>query len=277
MWMTLGLLGFFGSFLFLVMTIVSVFRKNGQTKKHLTIAVICVIVFLVAAFVDRKPVTTSVTQSQNATSEQTTKDEVESKTKDEVESEAKAEAEAKANAEQEATAKAETEARAKAQTETEKKAEQIPGTIGMTPEQFKTAFNKVAAEYQSDLIINNITITEGVAQNTFQYMFTKNLGIIGTVNKKDGSVREVLLMGAGDGTVKSGADILIGMGILITATNPDLSDVERGNVLRELGVIDGGDIMDLNKSTVRNGIRYKITTSVDLGIWFSAIDANEKK
>lgn len=274
MWMTLGLLGFFGSFLFLVMTIVSVFRKNGQTKKHLTIAVICVIVFLVAAFVDRKPVTTSVPQSQNVTSEQT-KAEVESKTKDEVESEVKAEAEAKA--EQEATAKAETEARAKAETETEKKAEQIPGTIGMTPEQFKTAFNKVAAEYQSDLIINNITITEGVAQNTFQYMFTKNLGILGTVNKKDGSVREVLLMGAGDGTVKSGADILIGMGILITATNPDLSDIERGNVLRELGVIDGGDIMDLNKSTVRNGIRYKITTSEDLGIWFSAIDANEKK
>lgn len=277
MWMTLGLLGFLGSIIFVVMSVVSVFRKNGQAKKNLKIAGACFIVFLVAVFSDdRKPATSTVTQSQNETSEQS-KAEDESKTKAEVEAKAKAEAEAKAKAEQEEKAKAEVEAKAKAEAEAKKKAEEIPGTIGMTPEQFKTTFNKAATEFESDLIINNITVTEGAAQNSFQYMFTENLGIIGTVNKKDGSVRDVMLMGTGDGTLESGADILIGMGILITATNPELSADERGNVLRELGIIDSSDIMDLNKSTIRNGIRYKIMTSKDLGIWLSAGDANEKE
>lgn len=46
-----------------------------------------------------------------------------------------------------------------------------------------------------------------------------------------------------------------------TAFNKD-----RVNILRELGLMDGGDVINLNKDTIRNGIKYSLNTSKELGI-----------
>lgn len=165
-----------------------------------------------------------------------------------------------------------------APTETEEaKAEnEIPGTIGMTPEEFKEAFNAAAKEFDSNFRIGNITVEDGPVQDTFTVHLTDHLAIVGSVNKADGSVRDVLIMGQGDGSLSSGLDIMVAMGILIAATNPELTPEERGKVLEDLGLFDDTvDLTDHTASTIRNGIQYTLTASDMIGIVFSAGDAND--
>lgn len=158
----------------------------------------------------------------------------------------------------------------------EKVADEVPGSLGMTPEKFKQEFNRAAKELEFPYRINKITVKNGSVQDVFQYMFTDHLGLTASVNKKDGTVRDVLILGQGDGSLKSGVDIILAMGVLIETTNPDLSPTERGNILNDLGVMgDNVDVNNLDGKTIRNGIKYTITSSPQLGIMFSAGDANE--
>lgn len=177
---------------------------------------------------------------------------------------------------EEAKKKADEEAQKKA--DEEKKKQEIPGTIGMTPEEFKAAFNKFSNDFGSSLKIKTLKVQDGPVQDGFKVILTDNLGITGTVNKKDGSVRDVLILGRGDGTPKSGSDLIVSFGILIAATNPDLSSDERGGVLKDLGFFEKNvDVNKMDKSTIRNGIEYSIKGSDMLGLMFSAKDANDHR
>ncbi|WP_035300877.1 hypothetical protein [Brevibacillus thermoruber] len=269
MWMTIGLLGLLGVIVFLVMSIISAIRKTGQAKNHLKVAGVCFLLFLVAVAKDtpKKSETTVPTETANQTESNQTVSTTTSP------------------AEQPAAtpiSTASTQTSVQQQEAPKQDAPQpdsaIPGTIGMNPEQFKAAFNKASKEFNSDLKINTIKVEEGPVQNSFQVNLTKNLSMVGVVNKKDGSVRSVTMIGVGDGSVKSGVDIILGMGILITATNPEISADDRGKVMEELKLIgdDSVDILDLDTKTIRNGIRYTVKSSRELGIWFTAGDANEE-
>lgn len=163
-----------------------------------------------------------------------------------------------------------------ADTETKPEDSKIPGTIGINPEEFRAAFNKASQEVSAGFTIDKITVQEGEAQDTFQYMLTDNIALVGTVNKADGSVRDVMIMATGDGTFKSGADIIIAMGVLIVATNPDLAVEERGGILDDLGLTSGEDLMGLNTNTTRNGLRYHFTATEGLGILFGVADENDQ-
>lgn len=153
----------------------------------------------------------------------------------------------------------------------------IPGTLGFTPSEFKNRFNQAATEFKTELRISNLKVEPGSVQDTFQCQFTNSLGLVGSVNKADGSVRDIMIIGQGDGTAKSGMDIIMSMGILIAAANPELSANERGNILRDLGLLgDNVNLKNLDKKTVRNGRKYHINTSDVIGIMFSVGDANDK-
>lgn len=154
----------------------------------------------------------------------------------------------------------------------------IPGTIGMTPEEFRKAFNARADSMKSKIkITKKLTIEDGLVQDTFQFMFNDYLGLTGTVNKSDGSIRDVMMLGRGDGTAASGANVIVVMGLVILAVNPDLPSTEVGSILTDLHVLDDGvDLTKIDESTVRNGIRYHVQGSKELGLMFSAGDANDK-
>ncbi|AIQ59663.1 hypothetical protein [Paenibacillus borealis] len=154
----------------------------------------------------------------------------------------------------------------------------IPGTIGMTPEEFRKEFNARADSMESKLKISKkLTVEDGLAQDTFQYMFNDFLGITGSVNKADGSIRDIMMIGRGDGTSASGANIIVVMGLVILAVNPDIESTEVGSIITDLKVLeDGVDLAKIDESTVRNGIRYHVQGSNELGLMFSAGDANDK-
>ncbi|SEG35025.1 hypothetical protein [Paenibacillus sp. UNC499MF] len=151
------------------------------------------------------------------------------------------------------------------------------GNIGITANQFKTAFNKAAAEFKSDLKIGSLKVEDGAVQNTFSTKLTEHLYVNGSVNKSDGKLREVYVLGNGDGTPKSGADLMVSFGLIVTATNPNLSADERGTVFKDLGLIgDNVDIKKLDKSIVRKNIKYTIKYMDQIGFMFIASDPNEK-
>jgi hypothetical protein len=165
-------------------------------------------------------------------------------------------------------------------TESKEKAEQSskPGDIGMDVEGFRKAFNSTAKNLNLiDMTLGKLKVQDGAVQDVFTYKISDYVYLQGSINKSDGSVREVTMVGAGDGTAQSGTDILVTIGLLIASTNPDLTTEERAGVLQDLGLLsEGVDISQINQSTKRNGIKYTIKGSKELGVWFIASDANEK-
>lgn len=152
-----------------------------------------------------------------------------------------------------------------------------PDSLGLTPEEFRDRFNTAAKELDTNFYIDNINIQSGSAQDVFQQMLTSNLGLTGSVNKNDGTVRDVMIMGQGDGTIASGMDIIMAMGILMMTVSPELNADERGRILKELGMIgDNIDLTNVDKSTIRNNKKYWVNCSKDIGVMFGVQNANDE-
>jgi hypothetical protein len=102
-------------------------------------------------------------------------------------------------------------------------------------------------------------------------MMNKFIGISCTINKSDKSVSEIVLIAQGDGSMQSGVDILIAAGGVIHATNPDIKPEERGEILKQIGMMgDNVDIKKLDGKTVKNNIKYTGYYSDRIGIMFTA-------
>jgi hypothetical protein len=122
-----------------------------------------------------------------------------------------------------------------------------------------------------------LELKSGEIQDVYQSMLTENIGLLITANKKDGSVRDVTLIAQGDGTFKSGADIIIAIGTLITAFHPESTPDERGQVLKDLGLFkEGTDILNLKGNTTRGKYKYWINSSPTIGIMFGVQDKNDE-
>jgi hypothetical protein len=267
----IGFLSFLGFVGCLVGAIVSVAQKNGKHKKYFILSGAVFVLFIISVVTSSGTSTTTTDATADSKTAVVTAS-APAPSKAEVDAQKKAQADEKARTE--AAAKAEAEAKLKAEQEKNK----IPGTIGMNPEEFQKGFNAFATENKSSLKINNMKVVEGSVQNTFEYWFSKKIGMIGTINKIDGSLRSVMIVGQGDGTMESTADLFTIYVFLIAVTNPSLVPDDRGTIMTELGFFDkNNDINNMNKSTIRNGIKYSASYNKDLGLLFSAGDASEKK
>lgn len=137
-------------------------------------------------------------------------------------------------------------------------------------EEFKDRFNAFAGKADF-YTIRKIHVEEGRISNLFSYCFNTYLCLSGSVDKQDHSVRSIIMTARGDGTLSSGADMVVAMCGIIAATNPGLPADERGQILKELGLFDEQtNIGSFSGSTVRNGVKYHITTGALTGIWFGA-------
>lgn len=153
----------------------------------------------------------------------------------------------------------------------------IPGSLEITPEEFRQRFNDASTRLDAGFNINDFEVKTGEVQDVYQDFLTSNIGLLVAVNKRDGSVRDVTLIAQGDGTLKSGADIIIAMGTLVTAFHPEFTPDERGKVLRDLGLFEeGSDILNLQRDTTRGKYKYWINSSPTIGIMFGVNDKNDK-
>ncbi|TVX93069.1 hypothetical protein [Paenibacillus agilis] len=153
-----------------------------------------------------------------------------------------------------------------------------PLSIGMIQDEFVKAFNSKVKELDSNnLRIENLKVKKGTENDTFQHSFTKTFFIEGTVHKKTGEIRDLMLVGSGDGTLTSVADIFVSIGAIVAVTNPELKKEERGDVLNEIGLTDpNADIIGLKSASIRNGIKYSINAATELGIVFIVAHENQR-
>jgi hypothetical protein len=143
-------------------------------------------------------------------------------------------------------------------------------------ETFRKQFNSFAQKHQMGRI-RSIRINDGDVCNSFTCTVRDRIEIIGQLNKNDNSVRSITMFASGNGTAESGAEIMMMMYALMAAADPSLSDQDKTEILRSLGIFDAHeDANELSGSTVRNGIKYYISASGLLGIFFGAQSAEDR-
>lgn len=247
------------------------FRSGKKWKKVIaTVGYLFIALIVVGMFSDNDTKTTTVPVAKT----DVTPVVAETKTPEQI-AQDKTDAELKAKQETEAKAAAEAKEKADA------KAKEIPGTLGLKPNELKDKWNSYASSMNmNDLKISEINVENGQVQDTFTFTFNNTFGLMGSVNKVDGSIRDVTIVASGKGlsNTKTAANVILSWGLLIQTTNPGLSAPERGNILKDLGAIgDNASFKDADKSTVRGNIKYYLKSSDALGIWFGAGDINDGK
>jgi hypothetical protein len=141
---------------------------------------------------------------------------------------------------------------------------------------FKNRFNVYAKLSESPLRFHRIEVKKGEIINTFQYSLTDHIEVMGVVNKEDQTIQSVMIIAQGDGSLKSGVNIIVSMGGIIAAISPQLSASERGDILRDLGILrKGADINNLSANTVRGEVKYFISSSDMVGIVFGCQHADQ--
>jgi len=147
--------------------------------------------------------------------------------------------------------------------------------MGFTATEFMSNYGDAAQEL--DLIVDssNLTVNDsdsGEEQIT-KAILSNHLALIITADKSSSDVTDIIFIGQGDGTLKSGASVLAGILAAVIATNPDLSKTERGSVIKSLGF--GSKSGQLGGTTSRNGIKYTLTKTEVVGIWLTISSAKE--
>lgn len=146
---------------------------------------------------------------------------------------------------------------------TEEPAKQISPSFNLTAEQFKDNFNKSSRKLSSGLILKHYSTKTEADSITQIFGINKNLAVSLSIDKKINKVQTVMFCGSGDGTLRSGANILLVMGLLIEIVDPELSPEERGDILKDLMQ---GDV--LNGECTRNNINYQAKQTNDAILLF---------
>ncbi|AVH35399.1 hypothetical protein AL532_03280 [Pseudomonas monteilii] len=147
-------------------------------------------------------------------------------------------------------------------------------TLGVTPEEFRIAFNKTIGQIDSSYRAAEFEVESGDVNDVFKHSFAENVSVVGTVNKSDGSMRDLLILVAG-----SDKDQVKPLAVLLTAAsalNPDepkerVSKVVAGLIKSAISNIESGTPFEEDLG----GVHYTAAASRYTGLMFS-IGSNVK-
>lgn len=123
----------------------------------------------------------------------------------------------------------------------EDKKDEIPGTLGMTPDEFRKSFNKRSDELGTLNLESARSSKLKKVQLKMYSVYDYRLHRHHWFSKQSRRiVRDVMMIGQGNGTLSSGADIIISIRLVILATNADIPTSAVGDIMKDLGVIDEG-------------------------------------
>ena len=98
----------------------------------------------------------------------------------------------------------------------------------------------------------------------------KNIAVTLQANNVTRRVQWVWLAAGGDGTIRSGNDVLLAaLAVVMAIENPSTPVSERTRILRDLGFA-GPDGMTDKTTVVRHGVKYKRTWTDSHGMWLTA-------
>lgn len=149
-------------------------------------------------------------------------------------------------------------------------------SLGMTPEQFRQKFNAKLKELDVNSIrpVAEFDIKDGSVRDTFQVMFSQDVGMTGIVNK-DGALREVLFIVAGTKEYeKAMMTVLILSGVTAQVISPG---TEANNELVKLitaALKNIGKEENSHKKVI-DGLEYYALASEATGLWVGVSPAGE--
>lgn len=103
-------------------------------------------------------------------------------------------------------------------------------SLGMTPEEFRREFNRIINGVNKDYKLAEFDIEKGEVNDTFTRALAGNVSLLGSVNKNDGSLKELMVMVGGG----QEADVLKPVAVLLTAShaaNPTVAKEENSKVV----------------------------------------------
>jgi hypothetical protein len=124
-----------------------------------------------------------------------------------------------------------------------------------------TAFNNTKKELHTSYPLKTIEKND----QTITSQLTKDITLVVNLDK-GGQVREVIMVGQGEGT-----DILLAMGTVIKATNPELTKNELSTTIKDLKVMDEGyHFTDKGVTVKKQSVQYNLKYSDKTGVIFTA-------
>ncbi|KWI64101.1 hypothetical protein WT75_29840 [Burkholderia stagnalis] len=147
-------------------------------------------------------------------------------------------------------------------------AEAAEKNLDMTPDQYAKNFNAIMANLKEPFRIKP-RVEKGESADTFKSALNDNLYVIGSISKTTGKLTSIVFMGAGDGTVKSGANIIIVSTAALTAAVPNGTTKTVGPVVVSL-MSDFDEKSGKSASKVFNDVKLWHTRSEQMGAWFGA-------
>lgn len=133
--------------------------------------------------------------------------------------------------------------------------------FNLTVKEFASNYNATAKSYDSEQRANIEEQKEGLAMLV---MSTSNGALVST--NAEGKISSILYIGTGDGTVKSGSNIITGIIFTIAAIKPEWEPSKRGDVMRRLGLLGNDGNLPKSSQTVMDGVQFTFSFSQEIGV-----------
>ena len=137
--------------------------------------------------------------------------------------------------------------------------------FAFTVEEFISRFNYSLQNLENDTRVSQVDETDNGKDLTIELTSNRNIGFVLTANNVTRSVRDMIFIGGGDGTIRSGADLLMAMVAFVMAIeNPSMPASQTHRITRDLGLHYMTEADNRTTKVVRHGVRYRRT-------WFEKI------
>lgn len=143
--------------------------------------------------------------------------------------------------------------------------------LNLTIDDFVSRYNIAQSELGRSLTVSAGDKTDNGNQVNVQlHSRNKNLGLLVTANNNTMQLYEVTFIGSGDGSVSSGADVIMNMVSLVMAFEDPYMPAElRREVAEDLGLMEGANIK-LKRSFTRAGVRFNVSYMEGMGMFLTA-------
>lgn len=145
-------------------------------------------------------------------------------------------------------------------------------TLEITPEVFAKRMNANLKATESSFRVKT-HIEKGEVNDVFKYTFNDHLAIVGTVDKESKNLSGITLITSGDGTAKSGVDV---MTIVVSAYSAVLGENalktgEPAKIMIKLAKLNEKKADKTSTvSTIFNDVKFSYMSSDTIGNWFMA-------
>lgn len=153
--------------------------------------------------------------------------------------------------------------------------------LGMTFEQFRSAYNAKIIEYapETGWDVSGTELITGEQQDIFLWQFMERVALMGMVDKSSGLIKKMVVMALPQNqTDYEGA--MLAYGLAIAVLSPELNYGQRSKLLEDLHIFDElyatfMDIKQRNYNALRGNVKYQTDYIAEKGalhFWASAKD-----